>query len=347
MKKIIFFISTILFFGFCFLNKHAYGTRTVTDLDGIKIQVPDDPKRIACYYRPAYEKLIMFGKASRIVIIPHEASKWVYKFHPELKEIQTHTFSPTPDIETLIKLKVDLVITPGKYISMKAAADAGIAAISTFSDNIKPANINEFVSMFEKEVCFVGEVLGPDTIERSETYCKYLNNIVEKIKIITAKITEAEKPKVYYGKATGFYSTQGNTSGMRWYTELAGGIYVAKNITTYSATINKEQIILWDPDLILLGISGSSDAKTDSSEYSMLRASKSGKVYRIPAGIFYWDMSGCENALLPLFLGKIFHPQLFKNWDMIAEMKKFYSEIYKIKLTDIDAERILSGLPPL
>jgi iron complex transport system substrate-binding protein len=50
---------------------------------------------------------------------------------------------------------------------------------------------------------------------------------------------------------------------------------------------------------------------------------------------------------LPLFLGKKFHPILFKNWDIIQEMKKFYSDIYIINLTDKDAERILNGMPPV
>jgi iron complex transport system substrate-binding protein len=63
--------------------------------------------------------------------------------------------------------------------------------------------------------------------------------------------------------------------------------------------------------------------------------------------MFYWDMTSCETALLPLYLGKKFHPELFKGWDIIKEMKRFYSEIYKIDMTDSDAERILKGMPPL
>ena len=58
-------------------------------------------------------------------------------------------------------------------------------------------------------------------------------------------------------------------------------------------------------------------------------------------------MTSCETALLPLYLGKKFHPALFKNWDMVKEMKKFYLEIYGIKMTDRDAKRILNGMPPL
>jgi len=46
-------------------------------------------------------------------------------------------------------------------------------------------------------------------------------------------------------------------------------------------------------------------------------------------------------------MAKIFHPELFKDWDMIEEMKKFYGEIYGRKITDRDAERILKHLGPV
>ena len=48
-------------------------------------------------------------------------------------------------------------------------------------------------------------------------------------------------------------------------------------------------------------------------------------------------MTSCETALLPLFLAKKFHPDLFKEWDIIREMRKFYAEIYGIDLADGDA----------
>jgi len=108
-----------------------------------------------------------------------------------------------------------------------------------------------------------------------------------------------------------------------------------------------EKIVAWDPDIILLGMNGSFDSIETNTAFKGLRASKSGRVYKVPAGIFYWDMTSCETALLPLFLAKKFHPDLFKEWDIIREMREFYAEIYGIDLANRDAERILDGMPPL
>jgi len=48
-----------------------------------------------------------------------------------------------------------------------------------------------------------------------------------------------------------------------------------------------------------------------------------------------------------IHMARIFHPDLFKDWDMIKEMKTFYSEIYGKTIKDQDAERILQCLSPV
>jgi iron complex transport system substrate-binding protein len=48
-----------------------------------------------------------------------------------------------------------------------------------------------------------------------------------------------------------------------------------------------------------------------------------------------------------IYMAKLFHPDSFKDWNMIKEMKAFYSEVYGKTVTDQDAERILKHLPPL
>lgn len=44
---------------------------------------------------------------------------------------------------------------------------------------------------------------------------------------------------------------------------------------------------------------------------------------------------------------RIFHPDLFRDWDMEKEMRAFYSEVYGKTITERDAERILRNRPPL
>jgi len=349
-KKIglILFIALFLALSLCTVNSGiASGTRTITGLDGEKIEIPAYPERIGCFYHPAYDKILMLSSGSRIAMLPGDATPWAYKYYPVLKSVITQKTEGLPDLERLLALKVDMVFYPKGKINIGQVVEAGIPAVCPYTNNAVPTNIDAYMSEFKKQIRFFGEILGDDAKTRAERYCRYLDEINSKVKAITSKIPESDKPKVYYGKQTDLYSTQGNNTIMRWYTEFAGGIYLPKDLQKYFATVSREQVIAWDPDIILLGMNGAFDSKTGDSNLKEYRAYKAGKVYNIPAGIFYWDMTSCETALLPLYLGKMFHPELFKDWDIIKEMEKFYSEIYRIDMTDEDAERILKAIPPL
>lgn len=325
---------------------HALETRIITAPDGHKVEMPSSPKRIACFYRPAYDKIVMLSRGSRIALMPEGTTPWAYKFYPELRAIPVASSSGIPDVERLLRLKVDLVIYPKGHVDMSKISEAGIAALCPFNDRFVPSTMTEYTREFKRQMLLFGDILGPDARSRAERYCRYLDRITTRVATITSKIPEARKPTVYYGKMTDLTSTQGNNTIMRWYTELAGGMYLPKQLSKYFPQVNMEKIAAWNPDIILLGMNGAFDITTDTPAVKALRAGASGRVYRIPAGIFYWDMTSCETALLPLFLGKKFHPALFKDWDMLQEMRKFYSEVYGLTVTKRDAERILYGLAP-
>ena len=46
------------------------------------------------------------------------------------------------------------------------------------------------------------------------------------------------------------------------------------------------------------------------------------------------------------FIAKTLHPDLFKDLNMIKEIKNYYSEFYNYNLTDDQANRILNHMPP-
>ena len=321
--------------------------RTVANLDGTKVEIPSYPQRIACFYNPAYDKIVMLSKGSRIALMPLEVSPWARKFYPELAGIPVNSSRGIPDVERLLRLHVDLVFYPKGRSNMDNVTEAGIVALCPFNDKYFPSTIDEYTVEFKRQIMFFSDVLGSETAPRAEKYCRYLEEITSRVRSITSGIPESDKPRVYYGKLNDICSTQGNNTIMRWYTEAAGGIYLSKNFDKYFAVAGMEQVLAWDPDIILLGMYGSFDAVTSTRGLDNFRAYKKGNVFKVPTGIFCWDMTSCETALLPLFLGKKFHPGLYKNWDIVKEMKKFYIEIYGIKITDNDAKRILEGLPPL
>ncbi|MDR3237532.1 MAG: ABC transporter substrate-binding protein [Spirochaetia bacterium] len=341
MKKI---AAAFLFIAFIAISLYAAGTRIVTEPDGTKVEIPLEPSRIACLWHPAYDKIIMMSRGSRIALIPATTTRWAKKFYPELANIATFTMGTAPDPERLIKLGIDLVIIPKGRYNLPEMEKGKIAMFCPFDQSYVPPNIDAYIADQQKQVRVFAELLGGDAKVKAEKYCAYLLNITNRVRAVVSKIQEKNKPRVYYGKNENILGTQGGNTIMHWYTEAAGGVYLPKNFKVYFAETSREQLIGWDPDIIMIGMM--STKRNNLRGLETMKAVKAGSVHNVPSGIFYWDMTSCETALLPLYLAKIFHPKLFADWDMVKEMQKFYSEIYGINISAKDAGLILKSLPP-
>ncbi|MEN6622253.1 MAG: ABC transporter substrate-binding protein [Smithella sp.] len=290
------------------------------------------------------EKIMTLGKGDRISLMS-EQSPWAYKFYPEIKNARTGK-GVTP--KQMLDMKIDFVLyTPG-MTKGEQYSSVGLKTVCAFSAEKRPENLDEFMENFKRQIALFGDLLGPDAKARADKYNKYFDQKVKQIISITSKIDEKNKPAIYYGGLKGnLLSSQGKGSVMHWNTEVSGGNFLLKALNDNHAKTTMRQVLSWDPDIILLsGYTDSLDIVKNNHDWASMKAVKNGKVYRIPRGVFTWDHASSEGVLLMIYMAKIFHPDLFKDWDMIKEMKIFYSEIYGKTITDDDAERILNCLPP-
>jgi len=344
------FIVFLIFSGLDFRNNsQAAGEyKTITDMDDRIIEVPSDPRRIACMHGVSSERIIILGQGDRLVL-SMKASPWMLRLFPEIKNSQTVNAPFSGNIETMLNLKVDLVLyspNPGEAEKYRAA---GIKTACGFSPQKRPRTIEEYSDNFKRQISFFGRLLGTDAKERSDRYCKYFDKKINQIHSITSKIKQNDRPKVYYsGRGGNPLLSQGKASVMHWNTEVAGGNFLPQSMDNNFTEVNMEQVFAWDPDIIILsGWCSSLEVVKNNQNWASLRAVKNGKVYLIPEGVFTWDHASSESILLVIYMAKILHPDLFKDWDMKSEMKTFYSEIYGRTITDDDAERILNHLSPI
>jgi iron complex transport system substrate-binding protein len=271
------------------------------------------------------------------------------KLFPEVKNLQPVEPPFSGNLEKLLSMKVDLVMYspyPGEAEKYKAA---GIKTACGFSPQKRPRTIAEYSDNFKKQITFFGELLGNDAKFRASRYCKYFDEKISRIRSITSKIPDKDRPKIYFGGRVGNpLLSQGNASVIHWNIEVAGGKYLPQSMDNNFVEVNMEQVLAWDPDIILLsGWCPSADIVKNNPNWAHLRAVKNGKLYLLPQGVFTWDHASSESILLMMYMAKIFYPDLFKDLDMISEMKYFYSEIYGKKISDNDADRILKRRPPL
>jgi len=318
--------------------------KTITDMCGNKVEVPVNPQRIACMHCVSPEKIMTLGKGNTISLMA-EQSPWAYKLYPEIKNVQSNK-GVTP--KQMLDMKIDFVLyTPGMTKGKQYRA-AGLKTVCAFSADTRPMNLDEYMESFKRQVAFFGDLLGPDAKTRADKYNRYFDEKVKQILSITSKIDKKNRPAVYYGGlGNNMLNTQGKGSVMHWNVEVAGGNYLPQALNDNHAKATMELVVSWKPDIILLsGYCDSIDIVKKNSDWASMKAVKDGKVYHLPRGVYPWDHASNEGVLLMIYMAKIFYPDLFKDWDMIKEMKTFYSEVYGKTVTDEDAQRILQNLPP-
>ncbi|MDR2097102.1 MAG: ABC transporter substrate-binding protein [Spirochaetaceae bacterium] len=104
---------------------------------------------------------------------------------------------------------------------------------------------------------------------------------------------------------------------------------------------NFEQILLWDPDVILFGPGSVYGEAAKDPAWREMRAIKSGSYYEVPVGPYNW-MGGppsINRYLGMIWLGKILYGE-YASYDLYAEVRDYYRLFYGCELTREQFERL-------
>ncbi len=122
-----------------------------------------------------------------------------------------------------------------------------------------------------KSLEIIGKVVGKEN--RAEEVIKFMEDCKNELLDLTKDIPEEEKPSVYIGGlsykggAHGIESTSGNSPVLN----TIGAKNVADEIgKTGSVMIDKEKLIEWDPDLLVIDENGLALVKEDYEKKSRI-----------------------------------------------------------------------------
>jgi iron complex transport system substrate-binding protein len=343
----------------CSKTETTPAANTVTDLQGRTVTFNAPVKNIVVLYGPGYEKLVMLGAESLITACGdfHKTHcAWAHVVYKYLDTVPAIANPSNPNVETLLGYKPDVVFYFGNDANTKAMENAGIKVICSTSSNTS-------IEMVKTMLMVYAQVLGGDAIKKAQDYATYFDKKEKVITDITAAIANTEKPKVYVTSGLPL-RTRGGNSMVRDTVEKAGGIYIASTAQQGTNMINYEQMLAWNPDIIIVDHapdlpdpSASATSNTPGAfaiynqimndpQLQTVNAVKNHRVYVSPTGAFFWD-AGQQFILLLEWMAKIFQPDKFKSLDMQIELKDFYSKFFNYKLTDEQAKGILAHeLPP-
>lgn len=319
----------------------AHQTRTITDMMGNTVVVPQEVNRIVvtCCGGATHEVMVM-GAGDRIVAQPAKC------IMPELK-VMKPGFSTVTDagsfddinVEQIIALQPDVVIasvTSEKGNTKLREAGIPVVTVMTGRGNM---------SQMRSEFAMIGQLLGNGN--QATTLNTYWDAKLALVKERIAAIPADQKKRVYYmlGKTT-------HTNGGSWwgqeYITAAGGINVAEELGTNRDT-SLEQLVKWNPDVIIISSNeGTYIPITDvknNAQLGSISAVKNNQLYECPVGSFWWDRPSPESPLGILWLAKTLYPEKFADIDLKAETQDFYQTYYGYTLSDAEYEKFQNPQP--
>ena len=170
--------------------------------------------------------------------------------------------------------------------------------------------------------------MATDTQEAAEALIDFIETQENHLAEILSGV---QTPSVYLSGNSSLLSTAGNAMYQSDMIRLAGGKNVAGEIEdTYWAQIDYEQLLVWDPEYIILPSSAKhtiADVMADPN-LSECRAVLNGNVYQVPGDAESWDSPIPSSILGALWLANILHPDLMTDTDCADIMDEYYETFY-------------------
>lgn len=327
------------------------GTKTVKDMAGREVEIPTDIKKVYC--------TSPVGTIITYTISPDLLAGLNYEASDVEKEYLLPSFTSLPvlggwygkgnegNLEEIAKAKPDIILNAGTItedtveFSDNLQKQLGIPVVFVGVDLLTMADSYNFL----------GEMLGMQ--ERTDELASYVTESLKDAQDKAANIKEEDKIRVYYAEAAQGLQTDPAGSSHTQILDLLAGINVADVEATSGygrAEVSVEQLIAWDPDLIIAGFDAGYAEDGAAFDYMQadsvmmnLRAIQNGNIYEVPSAPFSWfDRPPSANMILGIkWTAQILYPDLF-DYDMKEEAKRFYKLFYFCDLTDEQVATLLS-----
>lgn len=159
-----------------------------------------------------------------------------------------------------------------------------------------------------------------------------------------AKLPSDKRPRVYYARGPkGLETGLGGSINVETI-EFLGARNVAGDSRGGLANVSIEQVLLWDPEVIVTIDKDFAAAVRQDRAWSTVTAVRNGRVHLSPKLPFGWvDFPPSVNRLIGLWwLAKILYPSQFPE-DLKKLTRTFYRDFYHVEVSDAQIDGILAG----
>ncbi len=318
----------------------------ITDTTGHTAQLQNLPQRIVIAGKAipmVQDAVYLFPESSEKIVALENRNQSAFAFLPvvddAIPEIATLDFNAGP--EQIAAYHPDLVLMKSYLAGQYAEPLQKLDIPSLYLDLETPQT-------FYRDIEVLGQIFGnPD---RAQEIVGFYQTRVSSIEERLTSLDEAQKPRVLLLK----YSDKGgeiafNIPPATWIqttlVEMAGGIpvWTDANLGQGWTVVTFEQIAAWNPDQIfIIDYAGNADQVvadlTAAPLWSDLAAVQAEQLYAFASDFYSWDQPDTRWILGLQWLATKIHPDLTQNLDIIAEVENFYSTLYRLDSSTIEAE---------
>ncbi len=323
-------------------STNGMDTILVTDSIGREVRVPAEVNKIAALYSFAGYAVCLLGGGNELVGVPDGLQRDILliDLFPEVAKASVPRKGGAINSEELLRIQPDLVI-------VRKDSVADVKEVDKLEKTGIPYIVVDFTTMAEQRqaISIIGKAIGKSP--EAEAFNAYYLEIIQRVEAIVGNIPAADKVRLFHAENQANRATH-ETSLVADWTKAAGVINVSVGedlqLIGNDYYANMEQILRWDPEVIIVNETTAYKLITGHPQWSGIRAVLDNKVYQLPNGISRWGHPGSvETPLALLWTAKTVYPEMFTNISIEEEVYRFYQTFFKMELDDNKIATILKG----
>lgn len=347
-KRISLLLAVCMLLAVCACGKtpetpvEAQKTRVFTDSVGRTVEVPQDIERVAVS-GPLAQIVVFALCPDRLVGIAQKwdatAEQYLATAYYQLPELgQLYGGKGEMNLEMLLSSEAQIVIDVGEP---KGSIKEDLDALST-QTGIPFVHITATIGTMGDAYRKLGELL--DMPEEAAALAEYCDATYAKIAAIAGSVEKANL--LYITGDQGLNVIAKDSYHAEIIDLLSNNLAVVDSPSSKGTgnEVDMEQLMLWDPDVILFAPQSVYASVGSDPLWSELSAIKNGNFYEVPFGPYNWMgfPPSVQRILGMLWMAKLLYPDA-ADYDLFTEVQTYFRLFYHCDLTEAQYNALVAN----
>lgn len=314
----------------CALPGMAQPETTIIDQSGRSMSISLPVESIVSVHGIGTYYVYALGAGSRLTLAYYVGVKTLSKapaamlrWEPRLPELLSFG---DPNIEELVASGGQLVLADGSQHEAVAEQlrELGIPVVLYQAET--PDELKEAVTL-------TASFLGIEAQDQAAAFIADYDRMVDAVSSDLQSLDPDHRARVLF-IGTSLTKVISKEMYQTHLIEAAGGVSVTSELFGSWNEVNLEQILLWDPEIIIIPPYGSIQPADilENPDWQSLAAVQTGRVHRMPRVIAPIDTPVPESLLGIAWMARTFYPEIV-SLDLAEEVTQFYANYYQFSLT--------------